>query len=1075
MKMGVWIQMNINWSRIIDGFNGFEKLAVEFVKENEPRRGCEWKHTKNTRDGNHDAILSKEFSKQIKPEFAIFVGYADNADIWWMEAKYSSDLNSKNKVISRYRLDATIVSAILSCSVSKIVFVTNLEIASKTISDIRKALLCSNNHIEAKFYTKNHLENWLLDKPYSFFKTKFDYTLGAYNELKKPTFNCIEELSFYTIGNNSFQESLSSIYTGTIYEICFSISVQEVFEAILDRSINVQILSEDAKILHLKKGINNFSFRARIPEKLSYEPTLKKDVIGEYKTTQPISITYLLKNNKASTNFKMEIIPSTSIRIINSSNMFFDIPSQNKLVDQLYNELLSFIKNKDCSISLVSIYGNSGIGKSYVLQLFKNRLMTEKCNILCDAYVFSGDNIQDIKVLKKIVFHLFLPYLSFEDLDSDYVHELQNQFPKLKNTFWDFVFSLTEIEDFIRFTQNPKLLEDVFLNNICMNNRIIILDDIDKLSKEFKHLLEEILKLLIIHEYPIFCIITSHRRIPMENYRSGKKQFLKSIELNVTSNDICTLFNTQNINIEQNSVITLFGSVIEVLYFMKYLTILNNNIKNITEFKVTYNLFRNCELLKNEIVAKFKNTFKENEDVEALCSCIYYTIPGISQELIDNIPHSSEILDRLLDAELIKKNENDYFVCWHDYYRDIYISHFPLKPCGGLRIPFEDVYHLKLQLKLKTSDNNTINDLLAKIQRLFEDQKYYSIYYILENVFSTEYEQKHFKNSVGIQKYFLLFAYFAYANANAGTIYSGYSIFERLYTEAITVSNYTVTSIRYIVLWEMINSLYENDNYKEALGKINCFDKMPVSVKNNWRILFDWDLKSLKYAVTTIKWFIESENGINCLSQIPSKDILFQKDIPFSTYRLLLCNLTNDFYTAEQILREYNDLVQIRDDCDTKTKYMYEFAVKFLDCVKNYADIREVITANNKLKENFINDYNRHIFIVSLLAISKGERILGEQYRLEYLKTQRPMKLRQIAFEAAYSALIHLYNGQKEKALNELKKEEKLFSKKKTYLPIIRHNIKYVNEHKKPLANPEFYLGEVLQKEKYYIDIRMLY
>ena len=238
----------------------------------------------------------------------------------------------------------------------------------------------------------------------------------------------------------------------------------------------------------------------------------------------------------------------------------------------------------------------------------------------------------------------------------------------------------------------------------------------------------------------------------MENYRSGKKQFLKSIELNVTSNDICTLFNTQNINIEQNSVITLFGSVIEVLYFMKYLTILNNNIKNITEFKVTYNLFRNCELLKNEIVAKLKNTFKENEDVEALCSCIYYTIPGISQELIDNIPHSSEILDRLLDAELIKKNENDYFVCWHDYYRDIYISHFPLKPCGGLRIPFEDVYHLKLQLKLKTSDNNTINDLLAKIQRLFEDQKYYSIYYILENVFSTEYEQKHFKNSVGIQK-----------------------------------------------------------------------------------------------------------------------------------------------------------------------------------------------------------------------------------------------------------------------------------------------------------------------------------
>lgn len=58
-----------------------------------------------------------------------------------MEAKYSAEATQENSIISRYRLDATIVSAILSRNISKIIFVTNLEIASKTIADIRKALI----------------------------------------------------------------------------------------------------------------------------------------------------------------------------------------------------------------------------------------------------------------------------------------------------------------------------------------------------------------------------------------------------------------------------------------------------------------------------------------------------------------------------------------------------------------------------------------------------------------------------------------------------------------------------------------------------------------------------------------------------------------------------------------------------------------------------------------------------------------------------------------------------------------------------------------------------------------------
>ena len=91
-----------------------------------------------------------------------------------------------------------------------------------------------------------------------------------YNQLEKPYFNHIEELSFYSIGNNFFQEPLSSVYVGGIYEIHFSISVYKDFDATLNSCINIQLLSEDSKKIHLKKGINDYVFYACIPENLEY-------------------------------------------------------------------------------------------------------------------------------------------------------------------------------------------------------------------------------------------------------------------------------------------------------------------------------------------------------------------------------------------------------------------------------------------------------------------------------------------------------------------------------------------------------------------------------------------------------------------------------------------------------------------------------------------------------------------------------------------------------------------------------------------------------------------------------------
>ena len=90
----------------------------------------------------------------------------------------------------------------------------------------------------------------------------------------------------------------------------------------------------------------------------------------------------------------------------------------------------------------------------------------------------------------------------------------------------EFVFFSTEIEDFIKYVQNPELLKDIFLSNICINNRIILLDDIHKVPREYGNILKEMLKLLISREYPVFCIITSHQKISRKNIEMVKNNFL---------------------------------------------------------------------------------------------------------------------------------------------------------------------------------------------------------------------------------------------------------------------------------------------------------------------------------------------------------------------------------------------------------------------------------------------------------------------------------------------------------------------------------------------------------------------
>ena len=124
------MKYKINWEKIDDGYKGFEKLAVRYVQTEYDSRFCQ---TSDTRDGNKDAVLEDEI-------YTIILGYqatSKSTEEWWMEAKYSDS----KEILPRYRLDATLVSAILKGNVKRIFFVTNTNIQSQVINDIRQAII----------------------------------------------------------------------------------------------------------------------------------------------------------------------------------------------------------------------------------------------------------------------------------------------------------------------------------------------------------------------------------------------------------------------------------------------------------------------------------------------------------------------------------------------------------------------------------------------------------------------------------------------------------------------------------------------------------------------------------------------------------------------------------------------------------------------------------------------------------------------------------------------------------------------------------------------------------------------
>lgn len=1058
--------MELDWKSIKNGYKGFENLAVNFVNSMSKTKNNQWEKTKDTRDQNHDAVRlcgKSDFWETT----SLYIGYATDNDIWWMEAKYSGSNSGK---ISRYRLDATIVSALSKNTVSKIIFVTNLNISSKAISDIRKAIKNSSICKEVRFYTKPYLEHWLLQDNYSIFKNYFNNNRKEYESYTLPLWYCCEEITIYNCTDTMFESPLKILYTNFSYKIRFSIYAKCSLTANVIETTNIELEHTQTSKITLNKGINILEYIVKIPTTIRTEKITSKDIIGDATSNLPILLK--LSSEEKET---LEINSLYDVFFIDSKRYIIDIPSQNDLVKKVISNIEKNFNSPLSQFSFSMVYGKSGVGKSFIVDRIIHRLLFSCKDIIIYKCVFSGEINADLCIIKENIFHLLFPFIQYNLLDKEYIEELKYNNMNFPSVFWDLINPSQDVDSFIKI-MNSENDAGSFLPNVIQSKIVLLIfDEYHKLNQILRPALSKLFLFMEKLNYKVYCLISTQilpdSLFPGTNLQKTATKFC----LEIKSEDIQSVLKKENINIDFLKPEIIFSTAIELIYFIKYLKDTQSKILSLEDFEFLYHTYLHSNILKNELKNKFNRVFEQYPNSQSLCSYIYYSNPGLHYNDIQNKDVWKENIIYLLQNELVRKDAYEYYVPWHDYYRKIYQTLFEFNPDSEFKIEIDSLSKLKNSFEMEYLDISAIKN---QLEQLFNEQKFYSLYYILENSFSNKTNCNIMKNLLPETNYYYLYGLYCYANANVGTEFTGYDKFKEMYDEMGNVKTIYSKCIKYIILFELINSSYESGNFKETEQYLKNFYLISKKTRNNWEKVYGWEYKILARSVISIRLLMQAECGRDIskgINKLNNRNKYSEKDLAFIIYRLLLANLTNNYkYSIDMILENYKFINET--NVDSKTLYMYEFAVSFIKCLKNEIDLSDVLTSNNHLKKEYHHDYNRHIFAISALAFYKREISLLPSIFWEYINTKRKLKNRQAGFKEAILALLELERGNTQNAIAHLKKQIIYMSEYKTYLPIIEHNIEIIMSGVMDiLEQTDFYYGQELQKEKYYLDLRMLY
>ena len=1005
---------NFDWANIERGFQGFEDLAFAYVKTEYANKGG-WNPTPYTRDGNHDG-------------FSIICGFRPHnlsEEEWWMEAKYSTE----TKRLSRYRLDSTIVSAAIHGNVSKVVFVTNISISTKTIVDIRTALKQASHCREVHFCVKSTLEHWLTQHTDVFRKFFPDTDINSLSI--KPLF-LSEEIDFFSdqkIGLSVY-EPLKCLQIGKEYYLYFSVysdCPQTLQLSVGDGFSDVVLLSPSS--VNLLPGVTPCTLKLSLESNYSmtYEfpdgRTVQKSDYLDGALLKLGSLELVVKT-------PMEVMPAAHTLYLKSQEQNLEILKNN------YNIAQSQMKP-----SINFLTGVSGSGKTYLME----RFVREKIDLDQSIFriTFSTHRItNDLNIYYFLAFCLY-PYLPPDMVDKPYLEKMKNS-----------GIECSVIYQASQYLQQPDLLhqffisstsEDIFPVNLNLNPRVIMLDDLHKLEADSLNFLLSVIEELAEKKQPIFVLATGWPEIiETSSYQAVKKRvFIHEFNCSLTKRDLIEAIartNILNFDLDPRLCTVIFPNVIELLAFIKYLK--GRILHNFEDFLIESRLFLGSSIAKECILDRFQKLFAIDSEAKDLCTRIYWSVNGIS--LHDPM---TETESKLILYELVKINDkNTRLIPYHDLYRQIFCQKFDL-PMDISETGEDDIYVDITRIFTMGGTQAQLKEALVRIQQWKCEGRFYAILYVLEGLFET-FKKDSLRSKLGDATYFQLYLCYAFGLTNGSQSKSGKSIFQEIVEETALESDPEVLLVRMDAIFELINSCYERLMHDTARMYIEMIDNLIRSLQKI-RKLPQESYQCEKYILTRqIEMLISSEQEekkaetlFQNLNRIV-KTYHFDYEAAFFKLRYAESLYFRNTSRAIDMVKECRNLLLSLRGPEEKfylwAKVDYEFLLFILK--QQDADLENMRIAHNALKKDFFNDYRKRLFALASVYYASGLIQSGDKILFSDATTLRELRPRQKAFYAETMAIHYALSGDIIQAENELQKAAELFCEFPSYLTIIRHN-----------------------------------
>lgn len=1031
--------MDFPWDKIKNDFRGFELLAVEYVQM---EHNMNFEKTSETRDGNKDAV-------------AVFINYRggdkENRSEWWMEAKYSNN----GRILDRYRLDPTVVSAIIEKNVKKVIVVTNQDIHSTAVSSLQKALYITRN-IDSFFCHKDILEYWLYTHIKVFHKYFPSVQVGEMPT--KLTITKDIQLSRFSDNINSYNEPIKNVYLGETITASFSVYSPEEHITVISASSSLRgIRKISPKKIYLNKGINEVSFSFLLNENYGFRSKKKRTENSDLP-----ALSFNLDEKRLITKDHVLVCPETNVQL--------QYPSQAKIIKQLSSSICSnagvFNKN------IHYIYGAAGVGKSYAVQCILENIRDKHIYVYYDC--FTGKENIDCSILSSITDYILFPYLPSKNIDKAFIDSIRknSEISAITDSYIELCHKKGDNSQEITFWNQYCRSDNSILPHRISSDRILIV--IDELDEAFPYIQKALFMLIretVLSKVNCCFLIAGEEAASFDDEIINKKEYY--LELKET--DIKSMLQSENILNKDLPVLnkSLYSrtSPIEMFFFLQYLLHLSHP-QTAEDISVALTSFYHNELWDIYIKDRFDSCFRKNKNVQSLCNKIYWERGGR-----DRCSGDYEEENILLKNLLIREIKGRLYP-YNDLYAHLYRRAFPPKRADDKRL-FELV---------EVGDVDGIKKYESLCDKKYRAHDYTYVYHCLYEVF--KHDTTAFKNLIGSVR----FCHISYMYAVSATHYamdiSAKDIWEKLYcsTEEDYLSVKAIFEYRLHAYWELTNTAFEWLQYDDAQSRCNELKKLTneyLSIfdksNNDSIFLHNADVIQCMIASETME---DNENNKFLDSEASMKNNGWTARMHSFRIRYALTLMRRKPKDAYDILTDEEKwFSRHRNDSDQNDKYWYWatfYSAYLLFTWKNDKSALPSLTnVLEEIRSCYFNDYRKMLFGTALLLYSNGNTDRADAFMKRDNIVLRKKRPRLAGFYETAMALSYVAHNDYKEASSHFSKAADYLDAVNSYSDITQHNIivaKTLSEHKseQKQISIEFAYQDMFdsQRDVIYIDPR---